>query len=98
MNRLERVLGYPFYHTGVLADRILKWKNPGSFFFFFPQNVVNATVHGAPRSRDDLLGDPAAGIDQRIKPVVGVDEFFVSNRFNARGDLRTHRLESLHAT
>jgi len=36
MNSLERVLGYPFYYTGVLADKMLNWNNPGSLFFFFP--------------------------------------------------------------
>jgi glycosyltransferase involved in cell wall biosynthesis len=36
MNSLERVLGYPFYYTGVLADKILHWNNPSSLFFFFP--------------------------------------------------------------
>ena len=36
MNNLERVLGYPFYYTGVLADKIAHWNNPGSLFFFFP--------------------------------------------------------------
>ena len=36
MNSLERVLGYPFFYTGVLADKMLNWNNPGSLFFFFP--------------------------------------------------------------
>jgi len=36
MNSLERVLGYPFYYTGVLADKILHWNNPSSLFFVFP--------------------------------------------------------------
>ncbi|HNZ33121.1 MAG TPA: glycosyltransferase family 4 protein [Candidatus Cloacimonas sp.] len=36
MNNLERLLGLPFFYTGTLTDKILKWNNSSSLFFLFP--------------------------------------------------------------